>query len=381
MDLWDEFEPYTYRDALLEKDGDASALRAAIAADPDQLRGLLDEVVDEGTTEQATRALAIVDAIGRLDADDLPTAPVGWLDRGDETLGVWATDHASTYMVTTDCPWPYSTDVLDTIRADSDEDAVGIAAESFDGCGFLVINGEQLAYLTGAEFDERIITNDEMAEVWRSLNLDGASALRVQLMRNSMVYFIGQLRDSALDEATRERYRVTMSAITCAIDCLMHEVGNDERMTAVRRETTYRTRDEFVRDLIKGGFDLDGIDAADLCDRVLTARHERGEFIGYACEPVNIASLIDALHGIDSHNFFDRTRADFSTVPGHPARPADYVSGSGSRYWYNDEGVVRESDRWGYGIASCTWRLDGSGYVETDSPVCGYCAWSDFERK
>jgi hypothetical protein len=57
------------------------------------------------------------------------------------------------------------------------------------------------------------------------------------------------------------------------------------------------------------------------------------------------------------------------------------VSGSGSRYWYNDEGVVRESDHWGYGIASCTWKLDGSGYVETDSPVCGYCAWSDFERK
>ena len=145
--------------------------------------------------------------------------------------------------------------------------------------------------------------------------------------------------------------------------------------------TTYKTHDEFVQDIIESGFDLDGIDAADLCDRVLTARYERGELVGYECMPVNIASLIDALHGIDARNFFDRTRADFVSVPGHPARPADYVSGSGSRYWYHDEGVIRESDHWGHGIASCTWKLDGAAFLETDAPVCGYCAWHDFERK
>lgn len=113
-------------------------------------------------------------------------------------------------------------------------------------------------------------------------------------------------------------------------------------------------------------------------------------------------------------NFFSNTMAAFQRCES-PDRPADYESNSGSKYWYGDEGVIRESDHWGTGIASCDWYLDDGWYgvgmmpttlVETDEPdpwsdhgryevrhpyptsaapdkdgfepVSGYCAWADF---
>ena len=38
-------------------------------------------------------------------------------------------------------------------------------------------------------------------------------------------------------------------------------------------------------------------------------------------------------------------------------REPDYISESGSKYWYTEAGVVRCSDHWGR-VASCAWQLD-----------------------
>jgi hypothetical protein len=125
--------------------------------------------------------------------------------------------------------------------------------------------------------------------------------------------------------------------------------------------------------VICGGFDLDSYDATTRRFTVYRQVIELGWFtrICRECGP------------IEKINFFTSTVADFASVPGHPARPADHESESGSRYWYSDEGVVRESDHWGHGVASCDWYLDGGeyGWGAESAPVCGFCAWDGFTRK
>lgn len=60
-------------------------------------------------------------------------------------------------------------------------------------------------------------------------------------------------------------------------------------------------------------------------------------------------------------NFFDGTyaewvRADFGELWPLVNRTPDYVSNSGSRYWYTADRVYRLSDHWG-DVASCYWPL------------------------
>lgn len=58
----------------------------------------------------------------------------------------------------------------------------------------------------------------------------------------------------------------------------------------------------------------------------------------------------------DESNFFDGTAAIFDLCE-TPSTEPDYVSASGSKYWYVNGGVVRSSDHWGDGIASCSWYI------------------------
>ncbi len=59
-----------------------------------------------------------------------------------------------------------------------------------------------------------------------------------------------------------------------------------------------------------------------------------------------------------------------------PGRDPDYVSNSGSKYWFSDKGVHRESNHWGR-AAKCKWRL-----VEADGRMSrtrsGFANWGDF---
>jgi hypothetical protein len=78
----------------------------------------------------------------------------------------------------------------------------------------------------------------------------------------------------------------------------------------------------------------------------------------------------------DQSNFHECTLCNFKEVVGVDFK-ADFVSDSGSAYMYTDEGVYRQSDHWGYGIASCSWILDGN--VQTGMKV-GFAKWSDFTK-
>ena len=84
---------------------------------------------------------------------------------------------------------------------------------------------------------------------------------------------------------------------------------------------------------------------------------------------------------INRDNFYKFTDGHF-TPCAIPDRAPDYRSADSS-YWYSDEGVVRQSDHWGRGIASCTWTLG-------DEPLApcyrnkglgqrsGFIPWGDF---
>lgn len=78
---------------------------------------------------------------------------------------------------------------------------------------------------------------------------------------------------------------------------------------------------------------------------------------------------------------FAYTYANWREVPSLPRemeyREPDFVSRSGSQYWYTNSGVYRKSDHWGRRIGTCEWYIDGCSYDELVS-IIGYCRWDDF---
>lgn len=74
-------------------------------------------------------------------------------------------------------------------------------------------------------------------------------------------------------------------------------------------------------------------------------------------------------------DFFLNTQANFIEVE-IPKESPDYTSNSGSQYYYTESGVIRVSNHWGRGIASCYWNLN-SGYSEEFK--AGYCDWDEFK--
>ena len=93
------------------------------------------------------------------------------------------------------------------------------------------------------------------------------------------------------------------------------------------------------------------------------------------------SSSASARAPFNEHNYFMGTAADFKSVQ-RPDREPDYVSYSGSEYWYSEDGVVRGSNHWGTGIASTDWFLDGSDVSSYDSRNrdvrYGKAKWTDF---
>lgn len=86
--------------------------------------------------------------------------------------------------------------------------------------------------------------------------------------------------------------------------------------------------------------------------------------------------------GYGIHNYFMGTTAVFEPCP-DPTRSPSFVSKSGSEYWYTDDGVIRRSNHWGTGIASCDWLLgaDGCSSWDTTAPRnirSGFCRFTDF---
>lgn len=81
-------------------------------------------------------------------------------------------------------------------------------------------------------------------------------------------------------------------------------------------------------------------------------------------------------------NYYMGTEASWSDAEA-PEREPDYISDSGSAYWYTERGVFRESNHWGYEVASCDWFLGEkeSAWLDCHGLRCGYCPWRDFEPK
>jgi len=91
------------------------------------------------------------------------------------------------------------------------------------------------------------------------------------------------------------------------------------------------------------------------------------------------------IFGANENDFFIETEANF-TICNEPERKPDFVSNTGSSYFYSKDGVVRKSNHW-LGVASCKWILDGSDENKLNYAVdkrtefvCGFCKWSDFKR-
>lgn len=76
-------------------------------------------------------------------------------------------------------------------------------------------------------------------------------------------------------------------------------------------------------------------------------------------------------------NYYTLTKANFEECK-TPKRKPDYVSNSGSEYWYTLRGVIRRSNHWNYGVKSCSWLLNGEC---VDTLKTGFCKWKNFELK
>lgn len=61
-----------------------------------------------------------------------------------------------------------------------------------------------------------------------------------------------------------------------------------------------------------------------------------------------------------------------------PNREADFKSRSGSKYWYEADFVIRQSNHWGRTIASCNWLLESKAYQGESQ---GKCSLKDFHRE
>lgn len=97
----------------------------------------------------------------------------------------------------------------------------------------------------------------------------------------------------------------------------------------------------------------------------------------------------------NENNFFINTITNFTEVE-KPKTEPNHISYNrngeiSSMYWYTEEGVIRGSDHWGSGVASCDWFLNNKiiPYIDVlyeDKSLnrinkYGFCKWEDFIEK
>lgn len=98
----------------------------------------------------------------------------------------------------------------------------------------------------------------------------------------------------------------------------------------------------------------------------------------------------------NEYNFMWNTAVEFRERKTRPKGSPDYISYNrygevSSEYWYTKTGVVRGSDHWGPGVASCDWMLNtlSLGGFNHDNPygLCvtykryGTARWTSFVHK
>lgn len=87
---------------------------------------------------------------------------------------------------------------------------------------------------------------------------------------------------------------------------------------------------------------------------------------------------------INQSNFFISTIAEFNLIEDVDVfksivkdKDCNYISESGSMYWYTDEGVYRLSDHW-QRVASCYWNINCEPPTDGEE-ILGFCKWSEFK--
>ena len=55
----------------------------------------------------------------------------------------------------------------------------------------------------------------------------------------------------------------------------------------------------------------------------------------------------------------------------------DFVSPSGSRYWYTPKGVYRQSSHWGV-VGTCIWVVTRQPRIPREDVYTGFCKWENF---
>ncbi|MEM6686441.1 MAG: hypothetical protein AAF617_11715 [Bacteroidota bacterium] len=80
-------------------------------------------------------------------------------------------------------------------------------------------------------------------------------------------------------------------------------------------------------------------------------------------------------------NFFKNTYCVFKAVALQTLQDQtpDFVSRSGSQYFYTSDGVYRISSHWGR-AASCRWRLQVALDNHTNGIQAGFAKWTDFYK-
>lgn len=78
---------------------------------------------------------------------------------------------------------------------------------------------------------------------------------------------------------------------------------------------------------------------------------------------------------ISKDNFYNRTIVNFVRCE-IPERMPDYVSYSGSAYWYYKNRVRRLSDHWGI-VSSCYWLIE---FQANRIFCCGEAIFEDFRK-
>lgn len=81
------------------------------------------------------------------------------------------------------------------------------------------------------------------------------------------------------------------------------------------------------------------------------------------------AKMTEHLTAPVAHGNFHLETAALFVPCATPGRTPDYVSGSGSQYWYEGSTVIRCANHWGI-VASCKWSYNGKGSGEYVSGVC-----------
>lgn len=98
---------------------------------------------------------------------------------------------------------------------------------------------------------------------------------------------------------------------------------------------------------------------------------------------VNDEGLDDFFEGDDDGAFMPLVGVN----PEYPSKEPDYVSKSGSMYWYTHDGVYRVSSHWGDDIGTCDWYIvdgnndQGGSRDDRNGERCGFCEWRDFEHR